>query len=128
MLWLFKISFRGFRRFLIHGNSVFIYTMFKVLYLQRLVFRYYNINLFKSGARRPMASACLVSYNCFCANVCKCVSMFVCPSPRLLITSGLMWCDMDPIQLIKQVLRVLYSNCSHYHNGRGLGIGMHHKH
>ena len=25
-----------------------------------------------------------------------CVCVFVCPPPRLLITSGMMWCDMDP--------------------------------
>ena len=29
------------------------------------------------------------------------VCLFVCPPPRLLITSGLMWCDIDPIQLVK---------------------------
>ena len=26
-----------------------------------------------------------------------CAFACVCPPPRLLITSGLMWCDMDPI-------------------------------
>ena len=31
MLWLFKIKFRGFRRFLIHGNSSYV-----VLYTQCL--------------------------------------------------------------------------------------------
>ena len=31
MLWLFKIKFRGFRRFLIHGNSSYV-----VLYTQYL--------------------------------------------------------------------------------------------
>ena len=45
------------------------------------------------------------------AGVCICVS----PLPRLLITSGVMWHDMDPIQLVKQVLQLLYGNCSHYH-------------
>ena len=31
MLWLVKINFRGFCRFLIHGNlCCYIYTMFKV--------------------------------------------------------------------------------------------------
>ena len=35
MLWLFKINFRGFRRFLIHGNSSYV-----VLYTQCLK---YNI-------------------------------------------------------------------------------------
>ena len=33
--------------------------------------------------------------------------------------SGVMWHDMDLIRLVKQVLQLLYGNCS---NGRGLGI------
>ena len=36
-------------------------------------------------------------------------------APRLLITSGMMWCDMDPIRLVKQVLQLFYGNYSHYH-------------
>ena len=39
----------------------------------------------------------------------------VCPLPRLLITSGVMQCDIDPISLVKQVLWLLYSSCSRYH-------------
>ena len=35
---------------------------------------------------------------CICVCVCLCVCV-----PRLLITSGVMWRDMDPIQLVKQV-------------------------
>ena len=42
--------------------------------------------------------------------VCVCV----CPRPRLLITSGVMWRDMDLIRLVKQVLQLLYGNCSRY--------------
>ena len=34
--------------------------------------------------------------------VCVCVCMY--PRPRLLITSGVMWLDMDLIRLVKQVL------------------------
>ena len=30
------------------------------------------------------------------ANVCMRVCLCVCPPPRLLITSGVMWCDIDP--------------------------------
>ena len=37
-----------------------------------------------------------------CVYVCVCLR--VCPPPRLLITSGVMWHDIDPIQLVKQVL------------------------
>ena len=47
---------------------------------------------------------------CGCAHVCVCVS----PPPRLLITSGMMWRDMDSIRLVKQVLQLLYGNCSRY--------------
>ena len=37
-------------------------------------------------------------------SVCVCLCACECPPPRLLITSGVMWRDMDPIQLVKQVL------------------------
>ena len=63
-------------------------------------------------------------------SVCVCVS-----APRLLITSGRMWRDMDPIRLVKQVLQSLYGNCSRYMetvvviiNERGLGIDTRHSH
>ena len=38
----------------------------------------------------------------------------VCLRPRLLITSGVMWCDMNLIPLVVVIV-----------NGRGLGIGTH---
>ena len=31
-----------------------------------------------------------------CPRMSVCVFMCVCPPPRLLITSGMMWCDIDP--------------------------------
>ena len=37
-------------------------------------------------------------------SVCVCVCVCVCPPPRPLITSGVMWCDIDPRRLVKQVL------------------------
>ena len=46
-------------------------------------------------------------------SLCVCVCLCMCLPPRLLITSGVMWHDMDSIQLVKQVLRLLYGNCSH---------------
>ena len=47
-----------------------------------------------------------------CMSVCVCV--FVCPRPRLLITSGMMWHDIDLIRLVKQVLQLLYGYCRRY--------------
>ena len=43
-----------------------------------------------------------------------CVHVCVGPRLRLLITSGVMWRDMDFTQLVGQVLQVLYGNGSHY--------------
>ena len=40
--------------------------------------------------------------------MCVCV----CLPPRLLITSGVMWCDIDPIRLVKEVLWLIYGSCS----------------
>ena len=47
---------------------------------------------------------------CGCLYAC----VFVCPPPRLLITSGVMWHDMDLMRLVKQVLQLLYGNYSRY--------------
>ena len=41
------------------------------------------------------------------------VCMSVCMSA--LEASGVMWSDMVPIQLVKQVVQLLYGNCSHYY-------------
>ena len=55
--------------------------------------------------------------------------MFVCVSaPEAIITSGMMWCDMDPMQLIKQVLQPYMVTVVVIVNGRGLGIGTRHTH
>ena len=51
---------------------------------------------------------------CVCVCVCVYVCVCVCPHLRLLITNGVMWRDMDLIGLVKQVLQLLYGNCSHY--------------
>ena len=56
-----------------------------------------------------------------------CVCVCVCPSPRLLITSGVMCRDIDSIQLVKQyscymaIVVIII-------NGRGLSIGTRHRH
>ena len=41
-------------------------------------------------------SVCLCVCLRVCVSVCVCVNVCVCPPPRLLITSGVMWCDIDP--------------------------------
>ena len=43
---------------------------------------------------------------CVCVCVCVCVHVSVCPPPRPLITSGVIWCDIGRVQLVKQVLRL----------------------
>ena len=45
---------------------------------------------------------------------CVCIYVCVCSRARLLITSGVMWCDIDLIQLVKQVPQLLYGNYSRY--------------
>ena len=47
--------------------------------------------------------------------MCVCVCVCVCPRPSLLTTSGVMWHDIDHIQLDKHVLQLLYGDCSCYH-------------
>ena len=86
-----------------------IHTTNNVSYLQHLIY----LNQARASLRPAHAwflkidpkwivSMCVCV--CVCVSVCLCVCVFVCPPPRLLITSGLMWHNMDPIQLVKQVL------------------------
>ena len=51
---------------------------------------------------------CVCVYVCVC--VCVCARARVCPRPRLLITSGVIWHNMNIIRLVKQVLQLLYDN------------------
>ena len=55
------------------------------------------------------------------------VWVFVCQRLRLLITSGVMWRDVDLIQLVKQVLQLLYATVAAIVYGRGLGISARHR-
>ena len=73
---------------------------------------------------KPGAPGFLKLFLCGRLYVCLCV----CPPPKLLITSGVIWHDMDPIRLVKQVLQLLYGNCSSYFNEHGLGIDTRHSH
>ena len=57
--------------------------------------------------------------------MCVCVFVCVCLPPRLLITSGMMWRDMDLIRLVKQVLQLYMATVVVIVNGHGLEIGTH---
>ena len=54
--------------------------------------------------------------------------MCVCLPPRLLITSGVMWRDMDPMRLVKQVLKLYMATVVAIVNGHVLGIDMRRTH
>ena len=67
--------------------------------------RFFCEQVFKPGA--PACSQCmpgflelLLSAN-VCMRVCLRVCVCVCLPPKLLITSGVMWCDIDLIRLVK---------------------------
>jgi len=64
-----------------------------------------NHKFIKPGTRRPKAGVQLVSWNYFYP-WCENVRLSVCLSLRLLITSGMMWCDIEPFWLFKQLLGV----------------------
>jgi len=44
-----------------------------------------------------------------CVRVCVCVCVCVCPPPRLLITNGVIWCDIELLWLVKQIVGVFLS-------------------
>ena len=56
---------------------------------------------FRIASVRECRYACVCVCVCVCACACVCVCVracaCVCLPPRLLITSGVMWCDIDPI-------------------------------
>ena len=56
-------------------------------------------------------------------SVCVFVFVCVCPPPRLLIIIGVMWRDMDPMRLLKQVLQLYMATVVIIVNGCGLGSG-----
>ena len=57
---------------------------------------------------------------CVCVFVCVCV----CPPPKLVITSGVMWCDMDPCDWLNKFYSCNMATVVVIITGRGLGIGM----
>ena len=46
---------------------------------------------------RKCLYTCVFVCVCVCVRVCVCV----CPPPRLSITSGVIWCDIDPIRFVE---------------------------
>ena len=59
-------------------------------------------SFFKPGAHDQRPRALFLEIALVHMLVCVCVS--VCPSPRALITSGMIWCDIGRVRLVKQVL------------------------
>ena len=57
---------------------------------------------FLNQERAAFSCVHLVSWNWFSS----CVGMCMCLPPRPLITSGVIWCDIDCVQLVKQVLQL----------------------
>ena len=53
--------------------------------------------------------------------MCACVS----PSRRLLVTSGVMWCDMDPICLVELLLQPYVATVAGIVSKHGLTIEAH---
>ena len=51
---------------------------------------------------------------CLFVNVFMCVFVCVSAPKAIIITSGMMWRDMDLIRLVKLVLKLLYGDCSRY--------------
>ena len=82
--------------------------------------------LFKPGTR-PAAGhtwflEIVLACTLVCLHVCVCVCVCVCPPQRPLITSGMIWCDIDCVQLVKQVLQLsvtLYDTCHLKMDGHG---------
>ena len=67
-----------------------------------------NKGLFKSGVHQPQTGTYVPDFLKLFQS--RRLYVCVCPPSWLLITSGVIWCDMDYIWLIKQGLRLLYGN------------------
>ena len=69
-----------------------------------------------AGRRTPVFLKLILCGSLVCVFVC------VCPRPRLLISSGMMWHDMDLIRVVKHVLQLYMATLAIITNGYGLGI------
>ena len=63
-----------------------------------------------------------------CVFVCVFVYVCVCPPPRLFITSGMMWRDIDPYDWLNKFYSCYMAIVVIIVNERGLGIDTHHSH
>ena len=60
-----------------------------------------------------------------CVCVCVCVLACVCPPPRLLVTSGMMWCDIDPYDWLNKFYGFYMVAVVSIVSGRDVSIHMH---
>ena len=67
---------------------------------------------------------CVCVFACMCVCVCVCVCVGL--PPRLLITSGVMWHDIDPIDWLNKFYSRYMAIVAIIVNGRGLGIDTRH--
>ena len=58
------------------------------------------------GFLKLLWSACRYACVCVCVCVCVCPCVHVCPPPRPLITSHVIWCDIGRVWLVKQVIQL----------------------
>ena len=84
----------------LHDNSTLYVPIVQVIYNSGknywlVIWPFLN----QAHADRRPACAWLIRIATVCEYVyaCVCVFVCVCPPPRLSITSGVMWCDIDPI-------------------------------
>ena len=54
--------------------------------------------------------------------VCMCVCVSVCPCSRLLITTVVMWCDIDPIHMVNKFYSCFMATVVLIINGHGLAL------
>ena len=59
---------------------------------------------------------------CVCVCLCLCVCVYVCPLPRLLITSGIMWHDMNPYNWLNKFYSCYMATIVFIMNGEALAL------
>jgi len=93
---------------------VYVYIWYIAMYASFL--NSYNSTVYENYIFLNQAHAGLrpardwVSWNCFCPQcLYACVHVCVCLPPRLLIASDMIWCDIELLWLVKQVVGVSLS-------------------